>query len=303
MIKGYQKKILVIGGGLVIVAGIVGYGEYRRDLLVKQLKASEVSILSNIASTTVEFQAKITEINNQIGQLTGENISLNDILQTEQSKNSIVNDQIGKIYDTVGTLDKLSKTDPQLLQKYSKIYFLNEHYTPPALTTIDPKYLLLKDRKLEIYTNVWPYLEKLLKAAEAAKIDAQIISAYRSFGTQSSLKASYKFTYGAGTANQFSADQGYSEHQLGTTLDFTTASIADADISFKETPAYKWLLANAHKYGFTLSYPENNKYYEYEPWHWRFVGIDLATRLSNDRKYFYDLDQRDLNKYLLVIFD
>jgi len=57
-------------------------------------------------------------------------------------------------------------------------------------------------------------------------------------------------------------------------------------LKFNKTKAYQWLLNNAYKYGFILSYPENNEYYIYEPWHWRFVGIKLATKLHNENKFF-----------------
>ena len=112
-------------------------------------------------------------------------------------------------------------------------------------------------------------------------------------------------TYGSGTANQFSADQGYSEHQLGTTLDFTTPVIKGALLSFAKTTAYTWMNDNAYKYGFVISYPKQNTYYEYEPWHWRFVGRELATYLHNidNGGYFYQLDQRFIDTYLVKIFD
>jgi D-alanyl-D-alanine carboxypeptidase len=110
-------------------------------------------------------------------------------------------------------------------------------------------------------------------------------------------------TYGSG-ANAFSADQGYSEHQLGTTFDFTTEGIGGGLVtSFENTPAFAWLKDNAHKYGFTLSYPKDNAYYVYEPWHWRFVGEDLAEDLHEAGKTFYDWDQREIDKYLIKIFD
>ena len=69
------------------------------------------------------------------------------------------------------------------------------------------------------------------------------------------------------------------------------------------TLAYTWMQANAYKYGFELSYPKANGYYVYEPWHWRFVGVELATKLYNDHANFYDLDQRTLDTYLIKIFD
>ena len=109
-------------------------------------------------------------------------------------------------------------------------------------------------------------------------------------------------SYGSG-ANKFSADQGYSEHQLGTTIDFTTLKTRNNFSAFKSTDAYIWLTDNAYKYGFVLSYPETNGYYVFEPWHWRFVGVKLAKRLYDDKIYFYDLSQREIDEYLVSIFD
>ena len=109
--------------------------------------------------------------------------------------------------------------------------------------------------------------------------------------------------YGSGTANSFSAEQGYSEHQLGTTVDFTTKSLSGKLGGFDKTAEYKWLTENAHKFGFTLSYPPNNSYYTFEPWHWRFVGGDLARYLYNRNLHFYDMAQRDIDEYLIDIFE
>ena len=128
------------------------------------------------------------------------------------------------------------------------------------------------------------------------------MSAYRSFDTQTELKNGYVQTYGTG-ANTFSADQGYSEHQLGTTVDLTDPETAGTFVSFENTDAYQWLQRNAYRYGFVLSYPKNNEFYVFEPWHWRFVGTELAEYLHDEKLNFYDLDQRTLDKYLLNIFD
>jgi D-alanyl-D-alanine carboxypeptidase len=130
----------------------------------------------------------------------------------------------------------------------------------------------------------------------------RVVSAYRSFAEQMTLKSGYRVQYGTG-ANAFSAEQGYSEHQLGTTVDFTTPVIKGAYASFENTTAYAWLTKNAYKYGFILSYPKGNSYYVYEPWHWRFVGKDLADRLHDEGLDFYEMDQREIDEYLIRIFD
>ena len=148
-----------------------------------------------------------------------------------------------------------------------------------------------------------PFLTKMLDDANNASVIIQITSAYRSFSMQAAIKSSHLMKYGAG-ANSFSADQGYSEHQLATTVDLTTPNLEPIlDIKFETTPASVWLINNAYKYGFILSYPRNNTYYQYEPWHWRFVGVELATKLHNENKYFYDLTQREIDTYLAKIFD
>ncbi len=74
-------------------------------------------------------------------------------------------------------------------------------------------------------------------------------------------------------------------------------------MGFEESEAYDWLVRNAHRYGFTLSYPEDNAYYIFEPWHWRFVGTKLADDLRDENVHFYDLEQREIQEYLISIFD
>ncbi len=231
--------------------------------------------------------------------------SQNEVLLQELNKFKNISDsfagQIASITDKVTGFAKLQETDKELLEKYSKVFFLNENYIPKEVALVDPKYTF-KGHEEYFHTKLLPFLVNLMNAAEAEKIPLQIISGYRSFETQSELKSSYTVTYGSG-ANQFSADQGYSEHQLGTTIDFTTPSIGATFSGFSKTATYKWLTENAYKYGFVLSYPPNNKFYQFEPWHWRFVGVELATYLKNTSKYFYDLDQRQIDEYLIKFFN
>ncbi len=75
------------------------------------------------------------------------------------------------------------------------------------------------------------------------------------------------------------------------------------NLKFASSSAYAWLATNAYRYGFELSYPKNNPYYVYEPWHWRFVGVALATWLHQQNITFYDAPQRTINGYLISLFD
>ena len=295
----HHRTSLSVIALIFLFTATVGYGEYRH----MQLADSLAAVKSEFASTTSALQDSITVTEHQLTDLQNQNNQLSGAVADEQNNRAIYTATAGQIANVVGTLDKLSKTDPQLLQKYSKVYFLNENYAPAALATITPDMLYYKTNPLQANAQVMPYLQRLFAASKQAGLNLSIISAYRSFKTQSVLKSSYKVTYGAGTANSFSADQGYSEHQLGTAFDFTTPTVADTFNNFEKTPEYTWLSNNAYQYGFILSYPPNNSYYVSEPWHWRFVGIDLATRLHTEGKNFYDYDQRTINNYLSVLFD
>ncbi len=279
-------KILPIALIAVMLAGF-GYGYYRYNLLSKDL-----------ASMTRNKEG----LEKQVAAMRDENGYLQRKLAEEQNKNNSFQDQISGIASTIGTLDKLSKTDRELLQKYSKVYFLNENYVPESLSDVPADFIYEKSKNIKVHTKMLPFLEKLMQAAKNENSPVQIISGYRSFNDQNSLKQSYKVTFGTG-ANKFSADQGYSEHQLGTALDFTTSDLGIGFGGFKKTQGYTWLLDNAYKYGFILSYPESNAYYQFEPWHWRFVGVKLATTLHNENQNFYDLDQRTIDNYLINIFD
>jgi len=249
-----------------------------------------------------EIKNNILNLEKKISEISSENIKLIIGLRNEKNKNKEFESQINEITGIVKNLNKLVKTDEELLQKYSKVYFLNEHYVPSELSEIPEVYIYEKGRILKIHTNVLPFLNQLMKSAESDNIDLKIISAYRSFGEQSILKSEYSVVYGVG-ANKFSADQGYSEHQLGTAIDFTTSKTGPNFLQFKNTESYIWLQDNAYKFGFILSYPKKNEYYEYEPWHWRFVGTNLAKRLKEDNENFYNLNQSFIDAYLLSIFD
>ena len=260
------------------------------------------SLSTDFQNTKKDLYNQVLILENILASTTYDKGELSDALTSEQSKSKNLSDNLLQMQNSVGDLIKVSKIDPELLKKYSKVYFLNENYTPAKLTNIDSQYLLEPKRQLQINDQVLPFLQKMIESAKKDNISLEVASAYRSFSEQSALKSNYKITYGLG-ANKFSADQGYSEHQLGTTVDLTTLKIGGALVGFDKTDSYVWLQNNAYRYGFTLSYPQGNKYYIFEPWHWRFVGVVLATTLHDNGKYFYDLDQRTIDPYLITLFD
>ncbi|PIR40970.1 MAG: hypothetical protein COV32_00475 [Candidatus Yonathbacteria bacterium CG10_big_fil_rev_8_21_14_0_10_43_136] len=287
-------NILLIFLALVII-GYLGYQNYTLNQTKIALEIELENTKQDFVSTTEKLSSDIEAFRDLLITTQGEKITAEqDALRRQELLDGMAN--------TLGLYQKLANTDRELLAKYSKIYFLNELYTPKLSITIPTQYTLEPEKEKMISVEVWPFLRQMLDDAVSANIDLKIISAFRSFDTQNTLKSAYKVTFGS-NANTFSADQGYSEHQLGTTVDFTTTKLGANNLTFEKTPEYKWLTENAYKYGFILSYPEGNAYYIFEPWHWRFVGKGLALRLYNEGKNFYDLSQRDINEYLLTIFN
>lgn len=125
----------------------------------------------------------------------------------------------------------------------------------------------------------------LAAMASAAKRRGKALaarSAYRSYQTQVATFNSWVERSGYEAALRFSARPGHSEHQLGTTIDFTTAPGVPLSSSFGNSPAGRWLARNSWRFGFVMSYPKGKQRtscYGYEPWHFRYVGRELARRI------------------------
>lgn len=128
--------------------------------------------------------------------------------------------------------------------------------------------------------------DAMAAAASAAGHPIYIVSGYRSYQTQANLFAHNVNLYGSEEeANKISARPGQSEHQTGLGLDiWGYDSAADFSGSFGETPTGRWLAAHCAEYGFILRYPEGKIWatgYIYEPWHFRYVGVELAKILTD----------------------
>jgi len=292
-------------GGL----GYAGYSNYVVNQSYQNLKQENTALETELtktrndfASTTEKLNADIESFRDLLIATQSERVNAEQDAQKRQEIIDSMNSQINSMSETLGLYQKFITTDRELLAKYSKVYFLNENYTPKQSIIIPTSYTLEPEKEKYISADVWPFLQKMLDDSKTANVDLEIISAFRSYDTQSTLKTAYTVVYGSGS-NTFSADQGYSEHQLGTTIDFTTSKLGLKYSTFEKTPEYTWLTENAYKYGFILSYPKSNAYYIFEPWHWRFVGKALALRLHNENRNFVDMPQRDINEYLISIFD
>jgi D-alanyl-D-alanine carboxypeptidase len=105
-----------------------------------------------------------------------------------------------------------------------------------------------------------------------------VVSPYRSYTTQVSVYNGWVAKLGKAQADRQSARPGYSEHQTGLAVDVNTA----VSQAFGATAPGKWIAANSWQYGFIVRYPDGLEPvtgYEYEPWHLRFIGVELATEM------------------------
>lgn len=127
-------------------------------------------------------------------------------------------------------------------------------------------------------------LRAMVRAATAAGARLAVQSAYRSYSTQRSTFAYWSRVSGYSAALKSSARAGHSEHQLGTTLDFRSYG-GSAPWYYRDWGASKggaWLKQNAWKYGFVMTYPKGKSSvtcYNYEPWHYRYMGRAVATKI------------------------
>lgn len=176
--------------------------------------------------------------------------------------------------------DKASKLDV-IVNKY---YKLDKDYEPEDLTVINSKFAsgTQKLRK-EAADKFEEMASDMLK--ENLKIYAG--STYRSYSYQEGLYNRYVKKDGFKEAETYSARAGYSEHQLGLAVDIVNGKWNYLSEGDKE---YTWLINNSYKYGFILRYPHESEYitgYVFEDWHFRYLGIELATKVYKS-KLTYD---------------
>ena len=150
---------------------------------------------------------------------------------------------------------------------------LDADYVPDELVNLYQQRHSFRMASSEIYLTRETYeaMERMFHAAEEADMNGYIVtSGYRSYQRQQEVYAQSE----PGKAQQ----PGASEHQTGLAFDVTV----ETNDGFESTPQYAWLMKHAHEYGFIQRYPANKSDItgiSYEPWHYRYVGVEAATRI------------------------
>ncbi len=170
-----------------------------------------------------------------------------------------------------------------LCNKYNK---LESTYVPEDLVDIGGGQKLKKEAKEALYVM----REDMAK--EGHKITVR--STYRSYDRQNTIHKQYIKANGQAQTDTFSARPGHSEHQTGLAIDLVQAGNNSSSLSgakFEKTKQYQWMIENAYKYGFILRYPKEYEKvtgYKYEPWHWRYVGVEVSTFMRENNIATFD---------------
>jgi zinc D-Ala-D-Ala carboxypeptidase len=171
-----------------------------------------------------------------------------------------------------------------LLVLVNKHRQLPRDFVPTNLVIPDVPFKIQRyDEKKQLRDIAAKALEELFSAAKADGIELVAKSGYRSFGRQEMLYNYNVKKYGEAEANRSSAKPGQSEHQTGLAMDVTAASVAlSLTQKFGETNEGKWLAEHAAEFGFIIRYPKDREHitgYIYEPWHIRYVGVEVAKKI------------------------
>ncbi len=183
-----------------------------------------------------------------------------------------------------------------MLAIVTKTYGLSRDYAPGDLVPL-ADYLPMSNTlgyPSEIRAVAVGPLVQMVRDMEAEGLQPWVMSGYRSYAAQAYAWDKWYAKY-PDRVDQLSAPPGHSEHQLGTAVDFGTPELSEVagpgfefHTYFYKTGVGVWLAENAHKYGFSLSYPANSQEttgFTYEPWHYRYVGIEMATLLFETNQF------------------
>ncbi len=249
----------------------LGYSKSDASKIQSNLSKDDVNKITQKYDNLVEFsQVKYFHI---------DNIDRYNALKTKNNSYSIeeiimrVNTSVDKPYYT----DIKTVTNPnELTALVNKYYAMPSDYEPDDLIKVGSQTM----RK-----DAGEAMKKLLEDInDVDGLYLQAQSGYRSYNTQISIYNGWVNKDGQELADTYSARAGHSEHQTGLVMDVSKDGTLDK--SFENTKEFKWLSENAYKYGFILRFPKDKieiTGYDYEPWHYRYVGVEIASLIHTEK--------------------
>lgn len=196
--------------------------------------------------------------------------------------------QYFNVVETVGDLQVITNPD-NIVALVNKEYALPDDYVPTDLIRPDLKFSFgdADVEKSYLREEAAKALEEMFAEAEKENIYLFAVSGYRSYQRQEEIFQASVKNQGEAHAFKYVAQPGMSEHQSGLAIDISAHSVNfELEETLEDTAEGKWMKENAHRFGFILRYPKAKvdiTKYEYEPWHFRYVGKEIAeTIYTND---------------------
>ena len=288
--------LVVIIGIIFGVKKIIDVNNYHKTYEYKLLKVGyskeEIKDIEKLNNDSKDFILSI-EYNKSILSIIHEKYfiekNLQKYLEYSKSNNKSFTDTVA-IVNTGCDNDWYTNTKKTDISKgnlmlTNKFYSLDSSYNSDNMVSVSNTYSFGNDQMLtketfDAFLSMW-------NAAKDEGLNLIINSSYRSYEDQEEVYNYYKDTLGEEAADKRAARAGFSEHQTGMAIDIQTYGSRAA--TFENYDEFKWLQNNAHKYGFILRYPKDKEYltgYEYESWHYRYVGVEAATYIHDNNITF-----------------
>lgn len=161
----------------------------------------------------------------------------------------------------------------------NKEYGVGQEYEPKDLRVVN----VLSNKTIELREEAAKNVEILFEKAEGEGIYLMAAAGYRTYDFQKQLYNNEVSNYGKEYADKYVARPGHSEHHTGLVIDLMSADDVSLTEDFDKTPEFRWLQENMSDYGFILRYPKEKEDitgYNYEPWHIRYVGVEVAKAIE-----------------------
>ncbi len=177
----------------------------------------------------------------------------------------------------------------QYLMIVNKFYYLEKNFKRDDLQSVNLAYAYANNSSAQIVIENFANMRTDIETELGVHL--MVNSSYRSYEDQESIYNDFK-NISLKYADSYAARPGHSEHQTGLAIDITSLEhpyINDTANSFDQSAEYEWLKNNCHKYGFILRYPKGKEHitgYNTESWHFRYVGIDVATKIYQENITF-----------------
>ena len=207
-----------------------------------------------------------------------ENLKVN--ITYDREINSTVSGDYNITYEVVDTNGNITEVTRTLtVSPYEKIKVINGITYVDGVLIANKKYGLPSNYNPGINSEAYNSLTNMQNDANSLGYNIPLVSGFRSYWDQNYIYNNYVSIYGVEETDTFSARPGTSEHQTGLAFD-----VGAIDDNYGNTNEGIWLAENSHKYGFIIRYPQGKQHitgYKYEPWHIRYLGVDLATKVYN----------------------